>query len=56
LLNHSNIIRYLEYLTVSGRKKYEAKAYLWHYKYADLETAFENVERTIDQYYYACQP
>lgn len=53
LTNHSNIVRYLEYLSVAGRKKYEAKAYLWHYKYADLETAFNNIDTVIDQYVYA---
>lgn len=53
VMNHSNIVRYLEYLSVAGRKKYDAKAYLWHYKYADLETAFSNIESVIDQYQYA---
>lgn len=43
VVNHSNIVRYLQYLCVVGRKKYEAKAYLWHYKYADLETAFNGL-------------
>lgn len=52
-MNHSNIVRYLQYLSVTGRKKYEAKAYLWHYKYADLETAFNNIETVIDQYLFA---
>ena len=36
LMNHTNIVRYLEYISKSGRKKLLAKAYLWHYKYADL--------------------
>ena len=40
VINHSNILRYLQYLSISGRKKLSAKAYLWHYKYADLEAAF----------------
>lgn len=51
-MNHSNIVRYLSYLAVSGKKKFEARAYLWHYKYADLEQAFANIEGTIDQYYF----
>lgn len=55
LMNHSNIVRYLEYLSISGRKKFNAKAYLWHYRYADLEQAFHNIESTIDQYYYTTQ-
>lgn len=53
IMNHSNIVRYLQYLSVTGRKKYEAKAYLWHYKYADLDTAFNNIETVLDQYIYA---
>lgn len=34
--NHSSITHYLGYLATSGRKKYEAGAYLWHYQYADI--------------------
>lgn len=49
-MNHSNITRYLKYLSISGRKKYEAGAYLWHYKYADLCQAFDKIETVIDQY------
>ena len=54
-MNHSGILKYLQYLSISGRKKYEAKAYLWHYKYADLPAAFESLETTIDQYVYSTQ-
>ena len=52
LVNSSNILRYLQYLSTSGRKKLAAKAYLWHYKYADLEGAFEQLDNVIDQYLY----
>ena len=34
--NHSSILNYLGYLVSSGKKKYEAGAYLWHYQYADI--------------------
>lgn len=50
VVNHSNILRYLEYLTVSGRRKLEAKAYMWHYKYADLDSAFHCIDNIVDQY------
>jgi hypothetical protein len=50
--NHSNILRYLGYLYNSGIKKYEARAYLWHYQYADLSTAFDKLLNVIDQYEY----
>lgn len=49
-INHSNISRYLQYLAYSGRQKYNAKAYLWHYQYVDIEAALEALNSTIDQY------
>ena len=52
LMNHTNIVRYLEYISKSGRKKLSAKAYLWHYKYADLEGAFNCIDSVVDQYVY----
>jgi hypothetical protein len=50
--NHSSITHYLGYLASSGRKKYEAGAYLWHYQYADIEEAIDSTQNILDQYYY----
>jgi hypothetical protein len=50
--NHSSILNYLEYLLKSGTQKFEAKAYLWHYQYVDIETAIDTVRNVVEQYYY----
>ena len=47
LSNHSSIVHYLGYLATSGRNKYEAGAYLWHYQYADIEKALASVENVV---------
>lgn len=50
--NHSSILSYLQYLLKSGRQKFDARAYLWHYQYADIESAIESVQNVAEQYYY----
>jgi hypothetical protein len=50
--NHSNILTYLDYVHQSAIKKYEAKAYLWHYQYADIQSSLNKIEDVIDQYNY----
>ena len=51
-MNHSSITHYLGYLHASGTAKYQHKAYLWHYQYADIPFALESALNVAQQYHY----